>query len=129
MTSSPYLVALAFLEQSGGRLLPLAGKSQPAEAVSAPDPGEDGRILVLELLLRLWQRSDEGAQKRAAGEQSLLLLEMPMEAMLDQLPVLKADWLRGAETHDLFVRLKSLAIRGWCVSFVKYESVSFRPWC
>jgi hypothetical protein len=67
MAEAPYLVALALLEQEGKRALPLNGKSLAVAAAEAPDPGDDGRTLVLELLLRLWQRSEEGALRRAAG--------------------------------------------------------------
>ena len=54
MAESPYLVALALAEQEGRRILPLTGKSRPAALLPA-DPGEEGRTLALELLLRLWQ--------------------------------------------------------------------------
>ena len=73
MADAPYLVALALVEFAGKRALPLTGKSQSAEAADAVDPGDGGRTLALELLLRLWQRSEEGPLQRAAGEASLLL--------------------------------------------------------
>ena len=57
MADAPYLVALALVELQGQRALPLTGKSQAAAASEAPDPGDQGRTLALELLLRLWQRS------------------------------------------------------------------------
>ena len=50
-----------------------------------PGPGELGRSLALELLLRLWQQSDASPYRRAAGEGSLLLLDLPMELMHEQL--------------------------------------------
>jgi len=78
MADAPYLVALALVELQGQRALPLTGKSQAAAASQAPDPGDQGRTLALELLLRLWQRSDAGALQRVAGEESLLLLEIPL---------------------------------------------------
>ena len=60
LAEAPYLVALALVEFDGKRALPLTGKSQSAAAADAVDPGDDGRTLALELLLRLWQRSEEG---------------------------------------------------------------------
>jgi len=99
MADVPYLVALALLEQEGKRALPLNGKSCSAPstaegaaegAAEAQDPGDDGRTLVLELLLRVWQRSEEGALRRAAGDSSLLLVELPLEALQESLPKLKA---------------------------------------
>ena len=128
MADAPYLVVLALLEQDGKRALPLNGKSLTVEAAAAQDPGEEGRTLVLELLLRLWQRSEEGALRRAAGDLSLLLVELPLEVLQEQLPRLKAAWVGGGATADVHAALGSMAIRGWCVSFAKYAPVSFTPW-
>lgn len=133
MAEVPYLVALALVELDGKRALPLTGKScsaAAAEAASpaATDPGDDGRTLALELLLRLWQRSDEGALQRAAGADSLLLVELPLEAMSEQLPVLKARWLTSGETAELLLGLQGVATRGWRVAIAKYEPVQFHRW-
>jgi len=128
MADAPYLVALALVEFGGKRALPLTGKSQTASAAEAVDPGEDGRTLALELLLRLWQRSEEGPLQRAAGEASLLLVELPMELMSEQLPLIKANWIAGGETAALLTSLEGLAIRAWRITIAKYEPVSFVAW-
>ncbi len=128
MADAPYLVALALVEFAGKRALPLTGKSQSEAAADAVDPGDDGRSLALELLLRLWQRSDDGPLTRAAGEASLLLLELPLEVMSEQLPLLKANWVGGAETEALLSSLQGLAIRAWRITIAKYEPVSFIAW-
>ncbi|MEO1003031.1 MAG: hypothetical protein AAFX65_07965 [Cyanobacteria bacterium J06638_7] len=128
MAEAPYLIALGFLEQNGRRALPLNGKSLPtAAAAAASDPGEDGRSLALELLLRMWQRSAEGPLQRAAGSDSLLLLVMPLAAMNEQLPKIKAAWIEGADTADTIEQLRALASRAWTAAFMKYEPVSFSP--
>ncbi|MFN5194277.1 MAG: hypothetical protein ACK5E6_07595 [Cyanobacteriota bacterium] len=128
MADAPYLIALALVTFGGRRALPLNGKSQGAAATQASDPGEAGYSLALELLLRVWQRSEEGAMQRAAGDASLLLLEMPLDAMTEQLPRIKADWIDGGETAALLPGLDALATRGWKISIAKYEPVSFLPW-
>jgi hypothetical protein len=128
MADAPYLVALALVEFGGKRALPLTGKSQTSSAAEALDPGEDGRTLALELLLRLWQRSEEGPLQRAAGEASLLLMELPMELMSEQLPLIKANWIAGGETAALLTSLEGLAIRAWRITIAKYEPVSFVAW-
>jgi hypothetical protein len=128
MANSSYLIALALVTFAGRRALPLTGKSLGADAAEASDPGETGRGLALELLLRLWQRSDEGSLQRAGGEASLLLLELPLEAMTEQLPWLKANWIAGGETDALFSGLQELASRGWQIGVTKYEPVRFTPW-
>ena len=110
MADAPYLVALALLEIGGKRALPLAGRSQPASAAEAADPGDDGRTLALELLLRLWQRSDEAPIQRAAGENSLLLVEVPLDLMSDQLPLLKATWIAAGDTPEFLQKLAGLEI-------------------
>lgn len=126
MADAPYLVALALVEIDGKRALPLTGKSQPQE--SGGEPGEAGRTLALELLLRLWQRSDEGALRRSAAEDSLLLLEMPLELMSERLPLIKANWIAGGTTEELLASLKQLAQRRWQVGIVKYQPATFTPW-
>ena len=105
--------------------MPLTGKSQSAESAAAADPGDEGRALALDLLLRLWQRSDTGALKRAAGEASLLLVELPFELMNEKLPLLKARWISSGDTEALFSSLDDLAVRSWQISMSKYEPVRF----
>lgn len=128
MADAPYLVALALVEQDGRRSLPLCGKSQPAAAADDNDPGVNGRSLALELLLRLWQRSDDGPLRRAAGGESLLLVELPLEVMSEHLPVLKAQWIASGDTAALLAGLQGLMVRGWRIHFAKYEPVSFPSW-
>ena len=127
MADSPYLIALAFLEQNGTRALPLNGRSLPASESGDEAPAEVSQGLVLELLLRIWQRSDQGPLQRATGESSLLLVVMPMEAMSTELPRLKAAWVTGGDTKAALQRLQDLASRIWTVTIAKYEPVSFRP--
>ena len=133
MANAPYLVALALVELDGKRALPLTGKTQSAAAADpanapANDPGDDGRTLALELLLRLWQRSDGGPLQRAAADSSLLLIEIPLDVMSEQLPLLKASWLATGDTAAFEASLKALVIRGWRMGIAKYEPVSFSPW-
>ena len=128
MADAPYLVALALVEFGGRRALPLTGRSQPTMAGEAVDPGDAGRGLALELLLRLFQRTDEGPLQRAAVETSLLLVELPLEVMTEQLPQLKATWLAGGDTDSLLRELEAMALRGWTISVAKHEPVRFTPW-
>jgi hypothetical protein len=128
MADAPYLIALAFLELNGERALPLTGKSQSAASAAAADPGEDGCSLALELLLRIWQRSDEGPLRRAAGDASLLLVEMPMEVMSEQLPRVKNEWVKGGDTLRCLEQLRTLVSRAWRITVARREPVSFVPW-
>jgi hypothetical protein len=133
MADAPYLVALALLEQEGKRALPLNGTSRSSTslagaAAESQDPGDEGRTLVLELLLRVWQRSEEGALRRAGGDAGLLLVELPLEALQEALPRLKARWVSGGGSADFHAGLAALAIRGWRVSIARYEPVRFTAW-
>lgn len=127
LAESPYLIALALIEQNGGRAMPICGKSLSAAAAEAMDPGQDGPALALDLLLRIWQRSDGGAVRRASGDSSLLL-QIAMDVMQEQLPGLKAEWLNGGSTETLLENLASRAQSAWRITIAKYESVNFVPW-
>lgn len=123
MADTPYLVALALIEQEGRRALPLAGRSQKEVAAEGEAPDELGRALVLELLLRVWQRSDEGLLKRAAAE-SLLLVELPMERLPEDLPVLKAAWLNSGDAEAFRKGLQGMSPRAWTIAVEKFQPVS-----
>jgi hypothetical protein len=116
MADAPYLIALALLEQNGTRAMPLQGKSLRDPIPTGGDPGDEGRRQVLELLVRIWQRSDSGLLQRAAGSNSLLLAEVPIEALQLQLPQLKANWLNSGDVETLLMELAEVAGRLWCVN-------------
>ena len=124
MADTPYLVALALIEQEGRRALPLAGRSQKEVAAEGEAPDELGRALVLELLLRVWQRSDEGLLKRAAAAESLLLVELPMERLPEDLPVLKAAWLNSGDAEAFRKGLQGMSPRAWTIAVDKFQPVS-----
>ena len=126
MADTPYLVALALIEQEGRRASPLAGRSQKEVAAEGEAPDELGRALVLELLLRVWQRSDEGLLKRAAAAESLLLVELPMERLPEDLPVLKAAWLNSGDAEAFRKGLQGMSPRAWTIAVEKFQPVSLR---
>ena len=125
--SAPYLLAFALLEQEGKRSMPISGKSQ-SEIIEANQIPDAAYELSLEIMLRVWQRTDEGAIKRVAGEHSLFLLEIDMEKLPAELPKIKSSWLNSGNTKKLIHELKSIAIRGWTVNHAKYEAINFKPW-
>lgn len=128
MADAPYLVALALIEQEGKRALPLAGRSMNAEASAAEQPTQMAHALALELLMRLWQRSDEGPLRRACGVESLLLVELPMESLPEALPVLKAAWLNSGDTAAFQAGLRAMCRRIWTMGVAKFEPVTLTPW-
>ena len=128
MAAAPYLVALALIEQEGRRALPLAGRSLKAEDAAAEQPTQVAHALALELLLRLLQRSDDGALKRACGVDSLLLVELPMQCLPEDLPRLKADWLNSGDTRAFQKGLQAICGRAWTMSIAKFEPISLTAW-
>ena len=127
LADSPYLVAMALIDQQGRRALPLGGRSQKEMAPQGEAPEVLGHALVLELLLRVWQRSDDGALARAAGESSLLLVELPMQALPEQIPALKSVWLNTGDTDAFLMGLRSIAVRAWTLSVAKFQPVTLTP--
>lgn len=113
IADAPYLIALALLEQQGERAMPLQGKSLREPLPADEDPGAVGHQQALELLMRVWQRSDQGALRRAGGTHSLLLIAVPIEALQEQVPALKARWLNGGDTATLLDDLRRIAEAVW----------------
>lgn len=116
MADAPYLIAFALLQQDGRRAMPLQGKSLKAAIEPGTDPAELGCSQALELLLRIWQRSDEGPLQRAAAGSSLLLAEVPIEALQSVLPQIKSNWINSGDTDALLAELRQLAGGIWSLA-------------
>ena len=127
MADAPYLIALALFDQDGRRAMPLAGKSQVVVAAEGDAPEQLGKELALDLLLRVWQRSDDGPLQRAAAVDSLLLVELPMERLPEDLPQIKADWLSSGDTTTFLEALQRIASRAWRLSSEKFRPVALTP--
>ena len=125
MADAPYLIALALLEQNGERAMPLQGKSLREPLSADADPGEVGHQLALDLLVRVWQRSDQGPLQRAAADHSLLLITVPIEALQEQLPALKAAWLNSGDTAALLQGLAELASGVWSLSQEPRQPITY----
>jgi hypothetical protein len=126
MADAPYLIALALLEQDGVRAMPLQGKSLREPLAPGADPGEIGRQQALDLLVRVWQRSDTGALRRASGDTSLLVVTVPMEALQEQLPALKAQWLNSGDTPALLSGLRALGAGLWSLTLQPRQSLAYQ---
>ena len=127
MADAPYLMALALLEQNGQRAMPLQGKSLREPIPAGSDPGEEGHRQALELLVRVWQRSDQGDLRRAAGDLSLLLAEIPMEALMEQLPAWKAQWIRGGDTAAFVAEIRAMGGGVWSLNLEARGPLRFNP--
>ena len=126
MADAPYLIALALLEQGEGRALPLQGKSLREPLAPDADPGAVGHQLALDLLMRVWQRSDQGPLQRAAADHSLLLITVPIEALQEQLPALKAAWLNTGDTAALLQGLRPITSGVWSLVLEPRQPITYQ---
>ena len=125
MANQDYLIAMALIEQNGIRALPLGGKEIKDDLKNDDNFKKLGEEVVLNLLLRVFQRSDEGPLKRASEDQGLLLVHMHPKRMQKELPFIKSEWIRDGDTHQFLKYLGNLSKEIWTASFIKYKGVEF----
>ena len=82
MASQDYLIAIALIEQNLVRAMPLGGKEIKDNLEESENFKRLGEEVILNLLMRVFQRSDEGALKRASEEKGLLLVHMHPKSCL-----------------------------------------------
>ena len=125
MQEQKYLIAIALAEQNNKRLMPLGGKTfAGADALSQANK-EKAEKIILDLLLRLFKRSNEGNLKISNNESGLLLAEISFESMQKNLPIIKSKWINDGETDDLIENLKSISSNLWSVQYKKHEGIIF----
>jgi len=125
MASQDYLIAIALIEQNNERAMPLGGKEVKLDIDIEENFKKLSEDVTLNLLLRLFQRSDDGPMKRISGEKGLLLVHMHPKRMQKELPFIKAEWIRDGDTNQFIQYLSNLSKEIWTASFVKYQGVEF----
>ena len=125
MASQDYLIAIALIEQNNERAMPLGGKEVKLDLEIKENFKKLSEDVTLNLLLRLFQRSDDGPMKRISGEKGLLLVHMHPKRMQKELPFIKAEWIRDGDTNQFIQYLSNLSKQIWTASFVKYQGVEF----
>ena len=137
MSDSNFLIALAMMEQNNKRAMPIAGKSLSAELsmstieLNSSDSNQlfdQASNLAFQLLLRIWKRTDDGPLRRASGQDSLLLVEIPMNALPEELPSLKSQWIRFGDDAIFTSALRDKIVRGWTIDVEKHKPISFAVW-
>ena len=123
MASQDYLIAIALIEQNDLRAMPLGGKEITDNLDEDGNLNKLGENVILNLLLRVFQRSDEGALKRVSQEKGLLLVHMHPKRMQKELPFIKSEWIRDGDTNQFLKYLGNLSKEIWTASFVKYKGV------
>ena len=125
MASQDYLIAIALIEHNNERAMPLGGKEVKLDIDVEENFKKLSEDVTLNLLLRLFQRSDDGPIKRISGEKGLLLVHMHPKRMQKELPFIKAEWIRDGDTNQFIQYLSNLSKQIWTASFVKYQGVEF----
>ena len=123
MASQDYLIAIALIEQNLVRAMPLGGKEIKDNLEESENFKKLGEEVILNLLMRVFQRSDEGALKRASEEKGLLLVHMHPKRMQKELPFIKSEWIRDGDTQQFLKYLGNLSKEVWTASFVKYKGI------
>ena len=125
MASQDYLIAIALIEQNNERAMPLGGKEIKLDINDKDNFKKLSEDVILNLLLRLFQRSDDGAIKRLSSERGLLLVHMHPKRMQKELPFIKSEWIRDGDTNQFLQDLGNLSKEIWSTSFIKYKGVEF----
>ena len=125
MASQDYLIAIALIEQNNERAMPLGGKEIKGDLEDKINFKKLSEDVVLNLLLRLFQRSDDGPINRISAEKGLILVHMHPKRMQKELPFIKAEWIRDGDTNQFLQYLGNLSKEIWTTSFVKYKGVEF----
>ena len=127
MSGSTYLIAIALIQQDEKRLMPIGGKSLKQPIATGKLPNEEGEKISLELLLRVFERSEEAMLKVANGNKSIFLLEMPLELIQEVLPKLKEEWLNNGNTELLISKLMQACDKIWNINFIKGTGIRYDP--
>ncbi|WP_269616898.1 hypothetical protein [Prochlorococcus marinus] len=125
MEDQKYVIAIALAEQNNKRLMPLGGKTFSAVDTLSQSSKKEVEKIILDLLLRLFQRSTEGSLKISNDEIGLLLAEISFESMHNNIPVIKSNWINSGDTDILIEQLKSICSNLWSIQFKKHEGILF----
>ena len=125
MKEQKYLIAIVLAEQNNKRLMPLGGKTFTGVNSRSQAPQKEAEKIILDLLIRLFQRTNEGNLKISNDETGLLLAEISFESMQNSLPIIKSNWINYGNTDNLIDKLKSICSNLWSVQYKKHEGIIF----
>ena len=125
MEEQKYVIAIALAEQNNKRLMPLGGKNFAEVDISSQTTNKEVEKIILDLLLRLFQRTTEGSLKLSNDKNGLLLAEISFESMHKNIPVIKSNWINNGDTATFIEKLKSICSKLWSVKFKKHEGIIF----
>ncbi len=127
MGEQKYLIAIALAEQNNQRIMPIGGKTIPMSVSEAKFPQKESEKIILDLLLRLFNRSSEGELKITEKDTSLFVAEISIDDMQNNIPMIKSNWINNGQTNELLIRLTSVCSQLWSINYKKYEGMVFTP--
>ena len=125
MEEQKYVIAIALAEQNNKRLMPLGGKTSAGVETLSQSSKKEVEKIILDLLLRLFQKSTEGSLKISNEKIGLLLAEISFDRMQKNLPVIKSNWINTGDTDKLINKLKSICSNLWSIQYKKHEGIMF----
>jgi hypothetical protein len=125
MEEQKYLIAIALAEQNNKRLMPLGGKTFAGVDDSGQAPKKESEKIILDLLLRLFKRTNEGNLKISNNDSGLLLAEVNFDNMQTSLPIIKSNWINTGDTDAMIEKLKSICTNLWSIQYKKHEGITF----
>ena len=125
MEEQKYVIAIALAEQNNKRLMPLGGKTFSGVNTLNQSSKKDVERIILDLLLRIFQRSTECSLKISNDKTGLLLAEISFESMHKNIPIIKSNWINSGDTNILIEKLKSICSNLWSIKFQKHEGIIF----
>ena len=126
MEEQKYVIAIALAEQNNKRLMPLGGKTFSGVDTLSQSSKKEVEKIILDLLLRIFQRTTEGSLKISNDETGLLLAEISFESMHKNIPVIKSNWINTGDTDTLMERLQSICSNLWSIQYKKHEGIIFK---
>ncbi len=125
MKEQKYLIAIALAEQNNKRLMPIGGKTFEGVNNSSQIPQKEAEKIILDLLLRLFKRTNEGDLKISNTENGILLAEINLLNMQNNIPIIKSDWINTGDTINLIDKLLLSCSNLWSVDYKKHEGILF----
>ena len=125
MEEQKYVIAIALAEQNNKRLMPLGGKTFAGVDSASQAPQKEAEKIILDLLIRLFQRTNEGSLKKSNDDTGLLVAEISFNSMHNNIPAIKSNWINTGNTDNLIKKLKSICSNLWSVKFQKHEGIMF----
>tara|TARA_Y100001968_G_C19180062_1_gene629938 strand:+ start:213 stop:605 length:393 start_codon:yes stop_codon:yes gene_type:complete len=125
MSEQKYLIAIALAEQNSKRIMPIGGKTITTNQPLDDIPKKDSEKIMLELLIRLFQRSLEGNISINSKDCGLLIAQISFKDMQENIPLIKSEWINNGDTNQFIKKLDKICSKLLTINHKKYEGIIF----